>query len=339
MNEIPIRNIYYMVLYAFDNVKNKSVIDGKSYEKDYTSSHVIIDLFLNEVSKIIKNGIYRNYISVEEESIFIKGKLDVKRNAVKKSSKKITNYDEFSSDLIENEIIKYTLNKILFSNLKQNQKKKAKNQYSLFHEVSYKSIDDSSYDKISFNRLNKSYSFALQLSIFINKKIIPMNSKGKLQFINIFEDEETMSIIYEAFLRNFYSIHTDYKVKVKEYKWYLKPLSVTLENYLPKMRTDIEITEDENSKIIIDAKFYKSALTSRYDSLKLSSNNMYQINTYLTHNLEYEKLRGILLYPSNGFELSQIYYRENKYRIEFNTIDLSMDWCKIVSRLLQIIEN
>jgi 5-methylcytosine-specific restriction enzyme subunit McrC len=100
------------------------------------------------------------------------------------------------------------------------------------------------------------------------------------------------------------------------------------------MRTDIEIVIDKDTKILIDAKYYKNALSSRYEINKFISNNMYQINTYLEHNLNYKNLRGILLYPSVGYYFDEKYIRKDKYTIEFRTIDLNMDWIHIEKQLL-----
>lgn len=328
-----------MILYAFDKVKNKSMISNHSFEKYTSISEVIIDLFLSEVSRIVKSGIHKNYIDINEQSIFIKGKLNLKESIKKQDVKKQITHDELSPNINENHIIKYTLSRLIFSSIPNDLKVKAKKLFPYFSEVSLIMVDDFMYQKVILNRQNKHYEFSLALSVYINKKIIPAEQSGKLSFFDIIQDDETMSTIYEEFLRNFYRIHTTYEVKSKEYSWFLKPLGNTDISWLPKMKTDIEIIVNPNYKIIIDAKFYKNALSSRYELKKLSSNNMYQMNTYLAHNLQFDALRGILLYPAVGYHFLLQYEKEKDYSIEFATIDLSLEWKEIHDSLLNILLN
>lgn len=337
MTVIPIKNIYYMILYAFDKVKNKSIISNKSFDKMETASDVIISLFLDEVSNISKRGIYKNYTDITESSIFIKGEVKIKESIRTPGAKKVVCHDDFNIDNDVNIIIKSTLNKLLFTNIDKKHSKKAKLLYPYFKDVEYKAFNDQSYKNIVLNRSNKTYDFALQLSIFINKKVIPDNQTGKLKFIDIFEDDETMNMIYEEFLRKFYRVHTNFKVAAKEYKWYLHQLGESDKSWIPKMRTDIEILIDNETKIIIDAKYYRNALNSRYETKKFSSSNMYQMNAYLSHNLKYKNLRGVLLYPSVGYEFSERFKKEEDFTIEFFTVNLMNKWSEIENRLLEII--
>lgn len=334
---IPIKNLYYMILYAFNKVKSKSIKDDKSFEDDLTASDVIIDLFLEEVTKIVKNGLYRNYNDIDEDSLFIKGKIDIKKSFKSITVKKHIFHDEYNGDNQINLILKYTLNNLMFSNIHEKHKKKVKRLYAYFHEVTFQMINDELYKHIILNRANLLYDFAIKLSVFINKKIIPLDRLGKHSFINIEDDDETMSMIYEEFLRNFYRIHTPYKVSSKEYDWYLEPLNGSDRGMLPKMRTDIELLIDKESKILIDAKYYKNALLSRYEINKYSSSNMYQMNTYLEHNASFKNLRGILLYPCVRYYFQEQYIRKDKYTLEFLTIDLDKEWVNIEKQLLDIV--
>lgn len=337
MSGIPIRNIYYMILYAFDKVKHLDQIEDKSFENVSIASEVMVELFLNEVGNICRKGIYRDYNRVTEESLFIKGKLDIKSTILKSKSTSTIIYDDFNGNNDINKIIKYTLNRIIFSNVKQEFKNRAKLYYSYFNKVDLIELSDDIYRTCLLNRINSNYEFAIKLSVYINKKIIPDNHKGKLKFYDILDDEETMSTIYEQFLRNFYKIHTDYDVSRKNYNWFLKPLEGSDYSLLPKMETDIEIEINKDYKIIIDAKYYKEALNSRYSAKKFASNNIYQMNTYLVHNLRYNKLRGILLYPCVTEEFHQYFEKKNSYTIEFHTIDLSQRWNEISQNLISIV--
>jgi len=327
-----------MILYAFNKVKNKELLSENNLEKDLTISDVLLDIFLNEVKSIIKNGIFRDYNHHEEDSLFIKGKIDVKYSLNPKRVKKHIHHDLFNVNNQVNQIIKNTLLNIIFSNANKRFKKSAKNCLAYFNHVDSTNLNNSDYKNIVLNKSNQLYDFALKLSILINKRLIPNEHNGKSSFYHIERDNETMSMIYEEFLRNFYKLHTGYQVNKRKYHWYLKPLDCSDMSKLPEMETDIEICKDAYSKIIIDAKYYYSILSSRYDTEKFMSHNMYQINTYLQHNLDYTPLRGILLYPSVDIYLDYKYKKSDDYTIEFRTIDLNQDWLDIEKALLTIIE-
>lgn len=336
-NEIPLKNIYYMILYAFNKVKNKNIIDNVNFEKDYTASDVIIKLFLNEISNIVKAGIYKNYNDITEDSLYIKGKIDFKRIFKLTTVKRTIIHDDFNVDNILNSIIKCTLKNILYSEETKKHQKQARKFYPFFCKISDIEINDFLYQNLVLHKTNLHYDFAIKLSRFINKKIIPNEEEGKLSFYNILKDEETMSAIYEEFLRNFYRLHTNYKVSSKEYKWYLESGLGSDIKMLPIMKTDIEIFIDNKTKIIIDAKYYKNSLTNQYNQNKFISENIFQMNTYLQHNLKFNNLRGLLIYPSVGYNFHQIFKKGNQYTIEFHTIDLSLEWCSIENELLKII--
>ena len=57
MNNIPIKNIYYLILYAFGAVKSKDTITTKDLEKSASFNDVLIKIFISEVEKIIRKRI------------------------------------------------------------------------------------------------------------------------------------------------------------------------------------------------------------------------------------------------------------------------------------------
>jgi 5-methylcytosine-specific restriction enzyme subunit McrC len=105
------------------------------------------------------------------------------------------------------------------------------------------------------------------------------------------------------------------------------------------MRTDITIENKvEESQLIIDTKFYLSALRSNYrgEGKKHVSHNLYQIFAYI-NNSEFEGVkRGMLLYPTVEIEIDSVYWINGK-KIEVKTVNLDEEWDRIEERLLSII--
>lgn len=339
MNDIPIKNIYYMILYAWNKVKNISNISEKNLEGLKNTNDVIIELFLSEVSEITKKGIRRDYISIIDQSTYIKGKIDLVESFKVIPPAFICNFDEYRDDIVLNQVIKSLLIRIIrITNVSNQHKKKARRLLAYFNNVNERTLEDTLFNQIAFNRLNQEYRFAIDLGTLIYKNSIPREEDGKYKFVEIMDDEEQLSSIFEEFLRRFYDIHSSYTVSRKHYNFDWKPIMNSNIDLLPRMETDIELVF-KKEKIIMDAKYYRNAFASKYEAKKLISNNIYQMKAYLIQNMnKYESLRGLIIYPSNGYEINQRYYSKRGYYIEFMTINLDMEWEEIKSRLLDLIE-
>lgn len=339
MNEIPIKNIYYMVLYAWDKVKNVSNVVEKQIEGLRDFNDVIIELFLNEVSQILKKGIGREYVNIDDQAKFIKGKIDISKSIKLIQPNLICHFDEYSDDILLNQIIKTILLRVIrIQGVKVEHKKRARTFLLQFTNVKIISLSDMILSKTSFNKLNKVYEYAIDLGFLIYKNSTPTEKDGNYKFIDIMKDEEQISGIFEEFLKNFYKMHSIYSVDRKHYHWDWEPIGNSNIELLPRMETDIELTLD-TTKIVIDAKYYRDAFSSRLGTRKLISNNIYQMQAYINQNIgKFHILRGILMYPSNGYEINERFCSKMGYSIEFRTINLNMEWEKIESRLLGIVE-
>lgn len=110
-NNIPIRNIYYMLSYAYQTL-NLSEYKQIGTEKFENVKELYAEILAIGIPVLIRGGLIKDYISVEETSNVIKGKIDINstinKNAlvIKKAS---VVYEEFSENILLNQIIKATL--------------------------------------------------------------------------------------------------------------------------------------------------------------------------------------------------------------------------------------
>ena len=338
MSQIPVRNIYYMVLYAWNKVKDISNLEDKNIEELKDFNDVIIELFLNEVSAILKRGIARDYVNIEDQIKIVKGKIDITKTIRLIQPNLNCYFDEYSEDILLNQIVKAILVRInRIEEIIPAQKKRARTLLLQFSNVELIYLDNMTINNISFNKLNKTYQYAIDIGMLIYKNSIPTEGKGSYKFIDIMKDEERINMIFEEFLRNFYNIHSNYNVQSRYYHFDWEPIDNSNKALLPRMETDIELTQDD-IKIVIDAKYYKNAFSSKSEAKKLISVNIYQMKAYLNQNLnKYNILRGILIYPSNGYELSEKFQSKFGYTMEFRTIDLNMKWEDIEMKLLNMV--
>ena len=98
--KVPIKNALFMYSYIWDRVENKDFTNLSS-EDDFDSSNIFSELYLINIKKILKRGLYKEYISKNEELNVIKGKIDVSstiNNQYLRHGKIYCDYDELEEN-------------------------------------------------------------------------------------------------------------------------------------------------------------------------------------------------------------------------------------------------
>ncbi|MFV0187805.1 hypothetical protein OBK20_10600 [Empedobacter falsenii] len=341
---IPIQNIYYLLIYAWDKAELRNLINFKK-EENTTLIDLFVILLLNEVDREVKRGLVRNYLTTEEERTFVKGKLNINESIKKRTFSKMSAIcatDDLSYNITINQILYNTLNKLIKVNeLKKSMKYKIKNTLKHFPDVSTITINERLFNAIVWNRQNNRYKFAIHLCHLIDQNILPSQNEGTLKFKDFLGNERQMAKIFESFIKNFYKKEQKRYTKVgsRKIKWQLQGDDKSME-YLPEMLTDITL-ENKEERIIIDAKYYKNTLAERYDAKQIHSTNLYQIFSYLLNQRDDDvkhtnDTKGILIYPVVKDELDLSYIFQN-HSIEIKTLNLNQNWQDIERRLFDII--
>ena len=152
-----------------------------------------------------------------------------------------------------------------------------------------------------------------------------------------------MARLFENFVRNFYMIEApEYRVGREDIYWGPEGVGRDIMSLLPKMVTDISI-ENENSKAVIDTKFYKEALRKHFDQEKIREQNIYQIFAYLK-NLEKKgglnlNCTGVLLYPTVDKNINETAPLDSKHRLFVRTLKLNQDWQLIHRDLIELLSD
>jgi 5-methylcytosine-specific restriction enzyme subunit McrC len=298
---------------------------------------------VKSLQPLIKKGFDRNYIQKNEEIRTIKGKIDFS-NTFKKMSLKTKgtiycDYEEYSYNVLQNQIIKTTIiNLLKIKDLDKNLKQELHKISLYFKDIDRIKLDQKIFNKVLFHRNNTIYKFIINICQLIYENILLNDEKGEHIFRTFEENEEKMAKLFEDFVKKFYQKNKqELKPRIEHIKWDFEGENIDL---IPKMITDITLTDEENKiKYIIDTKYYKDATNSYYNKDRFISANLYQLFAYLNNYKDRDKykMKGILLYPENGQELDYSY----KYKdmdIEIKTINLNQDHKAIKNRLEEIIK-
>lgn len=119
------------------------------------------------------------------------------------------------------------------------------------------------------------------------------------------------------------------------------------EKVLPMMETDVSLFNPKiGQKKILDAKYYKDALTSKFGSLeKIRREHLSQIISYVLNQENSQnpgslKASGTLVYPTVQEDFDFFYrYRDTEHIIHITTVNLNQDWEKIEARILEIVNG
>mgnify|MGYP001018315757 FL=1 len=340
--QIPIQNIYYLLCYAWNKLEESEIVNVNEID-----STELIDLFAkvlsNSCSRLLKQGLDRYYVEHEDVIMGIKGKFNfsatIKQNVLP-LSKTACIYDEFDYDILHNQILKTTIGKLLRTkNLDSSIKDELYKVYLKLPPISEIVIRKAMFNQIRLHRNNYHYDFILKVCQIVNENLLIDKSKGNYKFQDFTREEKAMARLFEAFVRNFYKIETDFSVSSDSIKWQFESDNAEDLDMLPAMLTDITL-QGKNKKIIIDTKYYKEAFQTRYDKQKINSSNLYQLFSYLKNQEMDSEItlncEGILLYPSIQNDFVHSFKYEN-HKIRIMAINLNQDWQKIRTDLLKIV--
>lgn len=342
---IPIKNIYYLLSYGWDtglDFTQTKGIDTSGYESLIC---LLSDVFVKQCEGILKRNLVHSYVTLTEEYPGIKGKLDFNQTLnrqVLRKGRAVCEFDEWSSNILINQILKTTLVDLLgFKEISKIQKSEIRRCLLRMGEVESIDLRVTLFSQVNLNRNNHHYRLALHIAELIAQNTVLDEAEGKKVFVDIGRDHQKLAKLFERFAFQFYRKHSGYRVKKERINW----LSDRFE-YLPTMNTDITL-ESPNRKIIIDTKFYGSTLGSRGDDFgakKFHSANLYQIFSYVSNvagantQSNTHKAEGILLYPTVDVELSEKYLIK-EHPISVFTVNLNADWQLIHERMLALLNN
>lgn len=154
-----------------------------------------------------------------------------------------------------------------------------------------------------------------------------------------FLDEQRMSRLYEKFILGYYQVHhPKLQANAEQIRWDLENGRV---DFLPVMQTDITLRQGEKV-LIIDAKYYKEVMQTRFEGKKIRSEHLYQIFAYVK-NLDREhtgKVGGMLLYAQTGETVQpEEYFSIGGNPIWVRTLNLNLPFLEISKQLERIVQE
>ena len=335
---ILIRNIYYMLAYAFQELRqnNYAEIEGETFDDIHD---LFAEILARGVSYQLKQGLYREYVAKKESMQTIKGKIDINgtiANRVRNNRQIACDYDELSENNVYNQILLTTATLLIrHSDVKKEKKAKLKQVMLFFQGVQQIDLHTIRWNALKFDRNNRSYRMLIYLCYFIVKEWLLTTDEG-LHKMREFSDEH-MNRLFEKFVLEYYKRHyPELKAEAKQIDWNIVKEQSTV-NILPIMQTDILLSIGERT-LIIDTKYYAQSMQKRFDKRTIHSHNFYQILAYVN---QYDKnhtgkVDGMLLYAKTQEEEvvpDGFMTQSDGNVIYFKNLDLNTDFEEIKRQL------
>lgn len=298
---IPIQNIYYMLSYAYKELKqaNYARVGTESFAHVYD---LLAAILIIGVKPLVKQGLYHTYVSNNEALRSVRGKIDINGSmalALQRQRAVQCEFDEFSVDNIFNQILKSTMLVLLRQkSVTLAQKVVLKQLFNHFGAVRIIDVTRINWRQLSYHQRNQRYQLLMHICKFIIDGVL-MNTTQEQYALASFVDEQRMSRLYESFVREFFRYHyPHYAPAATVIDW---QLSAGERTQLPRMQSDIVLTHAGRA-LIIDTKYYAQSMQQQYDTYKLHSAHLYQMFTYLKNydTGQHQSVAGLILYAKTN---------------------------------------
>jgi len=252
---------------------------------------IFISMFLEELARLVQRGIKSDYITQEENLKFLKGKLkineQIKYNYIHKERFFVA-YDEFSSDRVENRLIKTTL-EFLYKKSKSNRNQQRIREFLFVFDkigVSYNIKTD--FSKVKLTRQIKEYEqVLLWCKTFLLENSFSPYKGNDIAFALLFD----MNLLFESYVFDYLKRNDNFQsIAAQDTTHHL-----AYENKVGKFRLRPDIVINGGA-IIADTKWKILSEEKAYSGVDQS--DMYQLYAYGT---KYKECKDMyLIYPKDN---------------------------------------
>ncbi|MGE4352570.1 MAG: 5-methylcytosine-specific restriction endonuclease system specificity protein McrC [Oscillospiraceae bacterium] len=340
---IRIKNIYYMLAYAYQSLNEDGFDDVFAEEFDH-----IHDLFAAILGKgaanLIKRGLQRDYLQNTDVTGSLRGKIDITASVKQQTliaKRMACHYDVYSENTVLNQILKITMLLLLRHGVvKPENRKILRKLLMYFAGVTEVDPNTINWSCVRYHRNNAAYRLLINICRLVIKGLLQTTRNGNYRLAEFIDDQQ-MYHLYEKFVLGYYKKEfPELSVEASYFDW--DRWDEDDSSFLPVMKSDITLSRGDRV-LIIDTKYYGNTMqkNTMFNSSSLISSNLYQIFTYVKNKDKHKtgRVSGILLYAKTD----ETIFPDNAYNIGGNrigakTLDLGCDWRLIKEQLNSLVE-
>ncbi|NPE27651.1 hypothetical protein HNV12_06640 [Methanococcoides sp. SA1] len=331
------RNLLYLLYCCYDiPIYESEIAQMQSRKSNWFE--ILTFMFTKNLINILKKGANKQYIPVEENLPYFKGKWLIQKQFQINGFKKhlfYVNYDEFSPDIPLNQVLKFVVNKLKTQSQDYENRKNLNILDQMMEEITLISNPNPLLNKIIFTRLNENYRPVFNLAkLFIEGNVVETSVGSTNAFAFTFD----MNLLFERFIARFIKENNDSILPSdlsncnicvqSNQKAFAKNSKNKKVFYL---RPDILFKNRNLVKLIIDTKYKVLKKSDRKSGVSIS--DIYQMASYASL---FECQNIILLYPrtagGNESILEEYALENSDCKIKIATVDLRTDLMNPINR-------
>jgi len=307
--KVPIKNILAMLEYTpeFRGVTFLESLVSCDTLQDFLNR--LADLLANQVLERSRKGLHRGYVQKNESLTHVRGRIDITKAIQKPWEIKMPcQYQENTLDIEDNQIITYTLHRILRSGLCEDKtQSNIRKAFRALHGcVTLRPFVASDCCNRQYSRLNRDYQNLHLLCQFFLSHAAPSHKQGDNSSFGFLVN---MAKLYEDFVAAWLQKNLPLHLRlVKQYS-----IPIGLDCSIDLVIEDIQTGE---CKFVLDTKYKASETVDR--------NDFHQVRSYA----EAMKCRdGILIYPKELTKSLDTHEQSIRLRSLTFALDDDLDRC------------
>jgi len=294
-DSIPLDEARQLLVKMLIELKNANFKEGVLSHLDTHNMPLfehLLSQFLKHVGDIVRKGIARKYVELEENLMFLRGKLQIqeqiKQNIVDQTRFYCV-HDEYERNRPINRLIKGALEIVQRVSKSYANRLLSREYLYWFDQVPATQNFRNDFRAINQDRFIHHYRKALPICRMILERLNPLTKQGRNKCLSVLFD---MNKVFEDYVAS------------KIQKKYCPPWKIQVQvrsehlvvdhdgNPLFRLKPDLELRKD-NTLIIADTKWKLIDENKRpYD---ITSTDLYQIFTYAKKYLEYQPVKVVVL--------------------------------------------
>lgn len=348
---IPVRNAWYLLLYAWDMAAWRQRHTAAVEESPHLLG-LLGRMLAASTRDLLRRQLARAHSARSDTIKGLRGRvnfdLSTRRLLFQHGAAHCT-FPELNLNSLKNQIIRGTLHRLAgeprLQHVEHEKELELRGELRdlvrAMSGVPLVEITRSHFGRLQLSRNDRDYALPLAICRLVATLEMPAETGGDHALVALLRDEITFHELFERFVRNFYRLHLPQcRVGSEALSWHDE-----LNNPLtPGMDTDVTITENAapHRRTVIDTKYSVSTLAkTQFGGKRFKSENLYQLYAYLRtqeHLSEsHRHARGILLYPKTEEEVDAE-MRVQGHSMQVATLNLANDWHSIEARLLELVD-
>ena len=351
-----------MLLYAWDLADFRGEMDAIAEDAPEDLRALLTKALACLTRRQIRRGLRGDYVDLSEPLRTVRGRINFGRTVsdlLLYKGELHCDYQEYSINVPRNQIIVSTLDRQLrhdYAWIEQDDRHASDELKKLKAELETLVRTTTDIDRVHLSdrmiatetrklgRNEREYRLIMWICEWLNgRPRIPGQDANGRQFADIkFLVDEWR--VYEKFVANWMKMHCDgWEVETEPtLRWNEKRDERVGDVVLPVMKPDIVLTNKRSrQRVVIDTKWYSSAVSLHYGSETVHTNNLRQMWSYVSSQdrcgPEWRRATGILLYAQTVDGARRLKTCIDAHPFRVHTLDLSRRWQLIEDDLLGLI--